>query len=301
MRRMLGMMLAMLVLFTGRGWASDDVEIFPLGVPDHSGDQLIFYYDARPDFTTFLTIHNESDEAFTAGLLLYGPTFGTPLTKTIPLAAGALTIVDVGAYRGVGGLPAQVGVAFATFLDSDGRPISTGAMVGSFTIANLLTGSAFGAPAAARTAFRSNGLSNKGDLIDGVIATFQRISPDTARIAGYYDPTSLAPPTIGGNQLIFVNFEDSYAPAFGAASGSTTWDVFASRSDGFLLPRQVFTAAGVSVSDLASVAGAAVNGAAGSLTLVAQVGSPTVNRLVYFAESLGTFGTGYLVPPATRN
>jgi len=264
---MFGMLLMLLVLVTGRGWAADEGEIPLLQTPDNSGDQLIFYYDARADFTTFLTIQNAGSDVLTVNLQFYGPTFDTPFSKTIPIASGAMTIVDVGAFRGVGGLPQQASVALATPVDlARHQPITTSAMIGSFTVANLLTGSAFGSPAAARSASRRDGSTQNGEVIDGATYILQQIRPDSARLVGYYDPASLAPVANGGNQLIFVNFEDSYGPAFGATIGGTTWTAFATRSDGVALPPATFISNGVTVSDLASVAGPGVNGSAGSLT-----------------------------------
>jgi hypothetical protein len=57
------------------------------------------------------------------------------------------------------------------------------------------------------------------------------------------------------------------------------------------------TVSGVTVTDLASVLGAGVNGSGGGISFFADAGSSEPNRLVYFAEALGTFGTGYLLPP----
>ena len=61
-----------------------------------------------------------------------------------------------------------------------------------------------------------------------------------------------------------------------------------------------FIANGVTVSDLASVAGAGVNGTTGSMRFITEVGPQNSNRMVYFTESLGTFGTGYLLPSFPR-
>src|SRR5205085_3148104 len=65
---------------------------------------------------------------------------------------GTLTI-DVGGLA-AGGLPAQAGVAFVTAVDTAGAPLVTRALTGSFTIANLQTGAAWGSVAAARSAVK---------------------------------------------------------------------------------------------------------------------------------------------------
>lgn len=296
MRRMFGMLLAALVLVGGatRGEARD---VETIGAPLAIGDQLIFYYDARDDYTTFLTVKNAGNDQLTVAILFYGPTFSTPLSKAITLPGGALEVVDVGALR-ANGLPDQPGVAIATAVNLGGQPVVSQALTGNFTVANLSTGSAFGANAAARLAYQDDGdLADVGDVIDGSNnARLQNIRPQSALLAAYYDPRSLAPVQNGGNQLVFINFEDDYSPRFGATIGSTTWNLSATRSNGSGINSTSFVATGVTVSDLASVAGPGVNGSAGSITFAAESDTKNLNRLVYFTESLGTFGTGYLLP-----
>ena len=53
---------------------------------------------------------------------------------------------------------------------------------------------------------------------------------------------------------------------------------------------------GVVVSDLAGVVGAGVGGSSGGLTFTAAASSAPLSRLVFFTQTLGTFGTGYLLP-----
>ena len=288
------MMLAVLVLVASEARAGGPVS--PLTAPESIGDQVIFYYDARADFTTFIALRNSGDDELTVSVLYYGPTFSTPFSKAVTLAGGALTIIDVGALRDAG-LPAQPGVAIATAVNLAGQPIVTRALTGNFTVANLLTGSAFGAHGVARSASGDAQFPPLGSVIGVENGTLRPIRPSSALLAAYYDPATLAPVSASGNQLIFVNFEDTYGPTYGAAIGSTSWDVVARRGNGAGISERTFTANGVTISDLASVAGTGVNGAAGSIAFFANDGSPSVNRFIYFAESLGTFGTGYLLPP----
>jgi len=288
MRRVLGVVLAVLVLWgsAARAGIPEDV----LETPDSFGDQVIFYYDARADFTTFINIRNGNFSPVTVNVLFYGPTFDTPFTKAVTLTDGALTTIDVGGLRATG-LPAQAGVAIATVVDELGQAIATNALTGNFTVANLLTGSAFGAHGAARSAHDGDGLLLPGGQAIGIETPLQAIRPRGVLLASYYNPDTLAPVSASGNQLIFINFRDTYGPTYGAATGSTTWNVRTTRSSGGV------TANGVTVTDLASVAGSGVNGAAGGMVFLADNDTPGLNRLVYFTESLGTFGTGYLLPP----
>lgn len=296
MRRFVQMMLAVVAVVTSgaRAWADDPT---PLLVPEAAGDQVVYYYDARPDFTTFITLRNGSGDELTATVLFYGPTFSTPFAKAVTLAAGSITILDVGALRG-SGLPAQPGAAFATAVNLTGQPITSGALSGNFTVANFLTGSAWGAAGAARSAVDGdNDDVANGVVIDGDDATLRPIRPDALLLATYYDPSSLAPVSSSGNQLIFLTFEDEYEATYSAGIGSTSWDVSTTRGNGAGIGDTTFTANGVTVSDLASVAGSGVNGAAGSMVFTGSAADALQSRMIYFAEALGTYGTGYLLPP----
>ncbi len=295
MRKFLGVMLAVLMLCAND--ASAGVAERVLETPDSFGDQVISYYDARADFTTFIALRNGSFDNLAVQVLFYGPTFDTPFTKTVAIASGRLTIIDVGALRGQG-LPAQNGVAIATVVNEAGDIVATGALAGNFTVANLLTGSAFGSYGAARSALTDAGDAlATGTVIGPMTALLEPIRPSSALLAAYYDPATLAPVSASGNQLIFINFRDSYDPSYRALSGLTDWDVVAVAGNGIGFPEKTFTATGVTVTDLVTLLGPGANGLAGGIGFFASPVGPGLNRLVYFAESLGTFGTGYLLPP----
>lgn len=293
MRRLVVMMVAVVLASVG---VARHAEAVP---PETIGDQVVFYYDARPDFTTFINLRNTGVAEITVSVLFYGPSFSTPFSRAITLAGGALEIIDVGGLRG-NGLPAQTGAAFATIVNTTGQPIAQGGLTGNSTVANLLTGSAFGAAGLARIARENDGggLPERGAVIDGSDSSFSPIRAPGYLLAAYYDPASLAPVSSSGNQLIFLSFEDEYEPTYRATIGSTTWTVIATRSNGSGISETDFTANGVTVTDLASVAGPGVNGAAGSMIFLGGGTNPErQSDVIYFAESLGTFGTGYLLPP----
>ena len=85
---------------------------------------------------------------------------------------------------------------------------------------------------------------------------------------------------------------------YSAQTGITTWSLAANRNNGLAIePIPDFVASGVVVTDLASVATTAVNGASGSMTFDANTTPAFLSRLVFFTETLGTFATGYLLPP----
>ena len=292
-----GLLLVAIVASLGGAARAGQSNAHILSAPETVGDQLVFYYDARTDFTTFLTIRNLSETTLTVSVLFYGPTFSTPFSKAVTLSGGALTILDAGELRG-NGLPAQAGIAFATAVDQSGKPITSGALAGNFTIANLTTGSGLGGPGVARTTLTDGGKTPiPGSIIDGEHAILKIIRPSSAFLAAYYDPATLAPVASSGNQLVFLNFEDRYDPTWFAVIGSTTWDVTTTRSNGAGIDTSTFTANGVTISDIASVAGTGVNGSAGSMEFRAPDSNVDLSRMIYFTESLGTFGTGYLLPP----
>jgi len=285
--------------------------------PRARGDQVVCYYDARENFTTFVNVRNEGLADLTVRVLFYGPTFSTPFTQTLTLPAGSLQVIDVGGLK-ASGLPAQFGVAIATAVNGSGEAIVSDSLAGNFTVANLQTSSAWGAAAAARTAVSAmvpflsvasgtgpapiagSALSTLafGTVIDGVSVLLEPIQPLNADLAVYYNPDSLASPSLGGNQLIFINFEDVADSTYAAHAATTVWSVDATRSNGTsIAPTSAFTAGGVTVGAIATVVGADVSGSSGSISFNALATSAAVTRLVYFTESLGTFGTGYLLPP----
>ncbi|MBY0274457.1 hypothetical protein K2Z84_03875 [Candidatus Binatia bacterium] len=267
-------------------------------VPDARGDQLAFYYDARSGFTTFLNVHNAGESSLTLSLALYGPDFGDPLEDVFTLAPGSTRTIDVAELRGRG-LPAQYGIAFVTAVDGAGKPVVTRSLAGNFTVANLATSSAWGAAAAARTAVQlgASGVSMPawGASIDGESVLLRAVRPDRLSLAVYYDPATLASPEQGGNQLIFLSFNDVPGDRYAAEAAVTRWALTARRNDGQPLSAPELDVLGVQVEHLESVLGEQASGAAGSILLSAGA-SGAYNRLVFFTESLGTFATGYLLP-----
>lgn len=300
MRTMTAILGALLLLL------SSAMTIHAQGVitqPDFGlGSQLIFYYDARDGFTTFVNMRNNGNSGGTLKIQLdvWGPTFdaGTKVTKTFDLPALQTRVTDIGALKTTDGMPAQQGIALASILDGSNSPIQQRALMGNFTVANLATGSAWGSPALGRSARALNGQAPPdGTVVNGTTVFYQVIQADLLALAPYYNPQSLAPVQDHGSQLIFVNFKDGPAGA-PLTAVETNWTVLATRgNDGSLLGGP-FTVTGVTDLDLVSLLGTDANGSSGgggfARTPAAQVA--TANRFIFFVESLGTFGTGYLLP-----
>jgi len=285
--------------------------------PASRGDQLIFFYDTRPGFTTFLNLRSTGASALPVQVLLYGPDVGAPFVHavTIPVgpgnagaagSGGTLTL-DLGGLVAIG-LPAQAGVAFVTAVDAAGAPLVTRALTGSFTIANLQTGAAWGSVAAARSAVRVEATNpnrpctesvespDRGTIVDGTTVLFPPIQPSAADLAVYYDPDSLAPAALGGNQVIFVTFEDAIGVPYAAKRIQTEWELAAVRDTGVPIEADPVVTGGVAVTDLVSLLGAEARGSRGSIIFNAEASPKRMTRLVYFTQALGTFGTGYLLP-----
>jgi len=271
-------------------------ESLVLRTPRARGDQLVFYYDARDGFTTFVNLANEGEDDLEVALLFYGPDVAVAFEQVVSLAAGTTRTIDVGGLRGTG-LPAQAGIALATARAVTGAAIVSRTLAGSFTVANLRTQSAWGGPAPARLArSRVNpaSLPSRGSVIDGSGVLLEQIQPATLDLAVYYDPDTLQPAADGGNQLVFVSFADAGDATGAAVASSFAWNVGVTRNDGTPLASRPHRTSGVEVSDLVAVGGPGVAGAAGSMRFAAD--GSGANRLIFFTQSLGTFATGYLLP-----
>lgn len=259
------------------------------------GSQLIFYYDTRAGFTTFANIQNTSNEPVSIQFVAWNSTFSSGLLSVINLLPGAVRVVDLGEYLKGSASPASQGIAVASVRDGDGLPIQNRVLQGNFTVANLATGSAWGSPAAGRSARNADGGEPAvGTVVDGVNVKYQIIQPDVLVLAAYYNPQTLAPVADHGNQLIFVNFKDGELTSLDAAS--TTWLFLVRRgADGTLVSAEV-AVTGITERDLVSVLGAETNGTPGGGGFIRGEGTENANRFIFFVQALGTFGTGYLLP-----
>ena len=273
-----------------------------LDAPAARGDQAIFYYDTRDGYTTFLNLANQGDGDLEVELVLYGAALDAPFRTTLELGARRSRTLDASALR-ADGLPARAGLAFATAIGGDGRPVASHALAGLFTVANLATQSAWGGPALARGAIRSSGGSvvhaDVGDPIDGTTVRLQRIAATRHDIVVYYDPSTLEPASLGGNQVLLASFADGYDGGFTAVPVTTSWSFAATRSNGSAIASGARDVSGVTLSHLEELAGAGVSGAAGRLRLEAAEVTGA-SGFALFTESLGTFATGYRLPALPR-
>jgi hypothetical protein len=321
MRILVPLLLVLTVVITRPALGAET--LFPGSVnrPNNKGDQVIFYYDVRDGFTTFINVRNETTSTQDVVIDFYGPDFSTPFSQTITLPAvpgdsgktgtgktgtGGLVVIDVGSLKAQG-LAATSGMAIATGVDASGVPIVTRGISGNFTVANLATNSAWGSPGMARSAINppapktgdctpASPAVTLGTAIDGKNVYLTPIQPGTADLSTFFNPDTLAPVALGGNQLIFASFVDVPGPSYAAAAANTTWTITGVKDTGAPIPAATFNVTGVAVSDLATAAGAVVNGSSGGLVFNAPASSEQLNRFIFFTETLGTFSTGYLLP-----
>ena len=122
------------------------------------------------------------------------------------------------------------------------------------------------------------------------------VQPAAADLPVYYDPDSLAPAEQGGNQVIFVTFADRVGVPFGVEKITTEWELEAIRDTGVPIDAEPIETGGVAVTDLVALLGSDARGTRGSITFSAEPSAERMTRLVFFTQSLGTFGTGYLLP-----
>lgn len=273
--------------------------VTPLQQPAALGSQLIFYYDTRPGFTTFVNLRNIGPIPLRVQLDFWNGAIETKFTLPLDLPVEGGRVIDVRALVNQG-LAAQQGIAFASIVDDQRNPIHVRrALMGNFTVANLATGSGWGAPAMARSARAAADDSEPtdGTVVDGTTIAYQTIQPSLALLGTYYNPQTLAPVEDRGNQLIFVTFEDPKTVGADVEFGVVVWSALASQGEaGLLVADFVFTTGGVDERDVVDFFGADINGASGGALFRSTDPQAGVSRMIFFVQALGTFGTGYLLP-----
>lgn len=281
------------------GATTTHAAVTPRLQPAASGSQLIYYYDAREGFTTFANITQFAVAPITVQMDFWGPTFQTKITQTFTLGSNEQRVIDIGALKTTNGLGAQQGIAVASVINEFANAIDVPVLTGNFTVANLATGSAWGAPAAARSARNEadGSLPPIGAVIDGTNVVYQSIQSQFLVLSTFYNPETLSPVSARGNQVIFINFKNAAGAGAPVTSASTTWEAGGARGNGQAVDRTV-TVSGVTEFDLVSLLGEGINGSSGSIFFRTDDVDVGESRLIYFAQALGTFGTGYLLPPS---
>jgi hypothetical protein len=269
-------------------------------VPGVSGDQLIYFYDARTERVPFLTISNPAATPVVVEIAFYPADLSSRLGESVLTLPGAGNVVidptsssvAGGAANGKAGLAVVTPIASAT----DSQPVvPPQPLTGGYTLANLSLGAAFGENPYARLAVGSNGArAAAGAEVDGNAVKYQRFTPPVLMVPAYFNPQDLAPANQDGNRVVVAAFNDSYGAEFNVTALSTEAAALFCDADGFEAAVGAAAVSGVLLSDLQSIAGSTVLSSSGKLFLDVDAGNGNV--LGIFAQSLGTFAAGQRMP-----
>ncbi len=282
------------------------------------GDQLLFFFDARPGRTTFLTIGNPSADAVLVEVVFYSQSLTTRLAEdTILLDGAGATVIDP---TTVGGVSGNAGLVTVTpIVDAaDHRPIvPPRPLVGGYTIANLALGAGFGQNPFGRLAV-SRGPGTRPDIpraapgaiVDGDRIRFQAIQPGLTSpalvVPAYFDPTALAPVEQDGNRLLLAAFTETYDAPVGPGGAARftlepraraiTADFFDDAGAAVVTDQPVLVS-GVYLDSLQGLAGAAELDRPGRVELtLSEPPQPGDGVFGLFGQALGTFAVGQRLP-----
>jgi hypothetical protein len=287
----LASMLVIAVLATVHGTELSARAQGTIGEPLAAGDQLLFFFDTRTPRVSFVSVSNPADEAVTIEVLI--PAAG--LRESVELPALGNQVIDPTALA-----PNQRGLLILTpILDSeDHQPVvPPEPILGSYTIANLLLGAAFGGNALARRAVEDGSFAAPGEIVDGSTVRYQTVSPASLAIPVYFDPSTVGPPEQDGNRLQLAAFGDEYdggqyelVPLLGSVEAQ-----FFDNGGTEVAQRTAPLANGLLDIGLEALAGTTLT-SSGKVFLTFLPDGTTGNFLGLFSQSLGTFGAGGVLP-----
>jgi hypothetical protein len=272
-----------------------------IGVPDVSGDQLLFVYDARTSRVPFLTVANPSDDTVFIDVAFYSQTLGERLGGgVIELGSAANRVIDpTSDFGGVANGNAGLAVFTPVVSASDLTPVVPGEpIVGGFTLANTQLGSGFGENPFGRVAVTGSGArAAAGATVDGSTVSYERIAPEILVVPVYFNPQTLAPPDNDGNRVVLVTFDDQYGTPFEVLGRSDSANARFFDGSGFPVADTTVTVDGVLLSNLQAIAGGAeVLNSSGKVFFDVDPGDG--NYFGLFSQSLGTFASGQRLPEA---
>jgi len=269
-------------------------------VPGVSGDQLIFFFDARAGRVPFLSIANPAGSAVVVEVAFYPATLASRLgTAEYTIAAGGNVVVDPtqssvagGAANGSAGLAVVTPVASA---GSTQAVVPPQPLTGGYTLANVELAAAFGENPYGRLAVGGNGQrAAAGSNVDGAAVRYQRFTPSVLMAPVYYNPSTLAPPESDGNRVILAAFADAYGAQFEVTPATDEVAALFCDANGFEAAVGGASVSGVLLTSLQELAGGTTLASSGKLFLDVDAGSGNV--LGIFSQSLGTFAAGQRMP-----
>lgn len=262
-----------------------------IGEPLASGDQLLFFFDTRSPRVSFVNVSNPANEPVTIEILI--PSAG--LRESVQLDALGNQVIDPTVLA-----PDQRGLLVLTpIVDSEDHTpvVPPEPILGSYTIANLLLGAAFGGNALGRRAVEGGALATPGSIVDGATVRYQTVSPAALAIPVYFDPQTVGPPEQDGNRLRLAAFGDEYDGGeydLVPLPGSVQAQFFDNGGTEVAL-RTAPLANGLLDIDLESLAGTELT-SSGKVFLTFLPDGTTGSFLGLFSQSLGTFGAGGVLP-----
>ena len=288
------------VLLAALGLAAQVGAQTTVTVPGTSGDQLIYFYDARTDRVPFLTVANPAATPVVVEVAFYPANLSSRLGESVfTLPGGGNIVIDPTSSSVAGGAAAgNAGLAVVTPIAStgDAQPVvPPQPLTGGYTLANLQLAAAFGENPYGRLAVGSNGnRATAGAEVDGNAVKYQRFTPTVLMVPTYFNPQDLAPPAQDGNRVIVAAFNDSYGAEFNVTALADTAAALFCDGEGFEAAVGSAAVNGVLVSNLQEIAGGATLNSSGKLFLDVNAGNGNV--LGIFAQSLGTFAAGQRMP-----
>jgi len=267
-------------------------------VPDVWGDQLLFFYDARPGRVSFLSISNPSSKAVTVEIAFYPLQLDRRLGQETRTLVGAANVVldPATAAGGVGG--GQAGLVVVTPIQTDDASpiVPPEPLAGAFTLANTTLGSAFGENAFGRLAVDGVGIRPRaGRVVDGSTIRFQRFAPSGLIVPVYFNPARLGRPEDDGNRLILVAFADRYAGRFDVVSARRSLTARFVDEKGVQRAFGTAIVDGVRLTNLQELSGGVVLNESGKVFL--EQGTEDAGSLFgIFTQSLDTYASGQRLP-----
>ncbi|HYC22895.1 MAG TPA: hypothetical protein VEI94_09330 [Candidatus Bathyarchaeia archaeon] len=279
-----------------------------ISTPLASGDQLIFFYDARTGRTPFLSFSNPASSGINVDVAFYDAGLDSRISElSCSLGAASNLLIDPTAstppaactvVTGAGAANGNAGLAVITPVSGSGSTqavVPPAPLTGNFTLANLTLGSAFGENAFGRLAVNGDGSkATAGQNVDGNAVRYQRFTPAVLMVPVYFNPNTLGAPENDGNRVILAEFNDQYGARFDVTplSDSPTATLFT--NVGHQLSSQTLSVTGVLLSNLQEVSGNAAFGSSGKAFFTVNPGGG--NAFGIFSQSQGTFASGQRMP-----
>lgn len=270
-----------------------------IDTPSVSGDQLLFFYDAREGRVPFLSVSNPSDSPVEIAVAFYPASLvsrvGTA-SFTVPPAGNVVidpTSADVagGAANGNAGLAVVTPVASGTTQAT----VPPKPLTGGFTLANTTLAAAFGENAFGRLAVNGSGQhASAGATVNGSPVRYQRFAPEVLEVPVHFNPQTLAQASDDGNRIVLASFTDQYGAQFDVAPATDNAPAVFFDASGFEVATGTAAINGVLLTDLQALAGATTLAKSGKVFIDVTPGSGNVFGI--FSQSLGTFASGQRMP-----